>query len=264
MKPIKKLIISTIIISFILTITGCSKSKETDYCLDKKEKIEAKYGITICYGKDKIKEKSVSSYKLLDNERKVDAILDEIDDYFSKLPEGFIEEVTTFDSDDATEIVILILKKDSVGVSFNDREHEYWLVNESDTDMDLAGDMMYSMMFHAKYSPKRDGFLSDWNDYNPDGFTYGSSSKNKKYLCSSSNIENGYFLLDETMEDPITEVQLLFSMLWDDECMEKYNAINLPRIVDKMKFLCSEISRIFDTVDETAYWNRYFTEDFNT
>lgn len=53
----------------------------------------------------------MSSYKLLDNERKVDAILDEIDDYFSKLPEGFIEEVTTFDSDDATEIVILILKK---------------------------------------------------------------------------------------------------------------------------------------------------------
>lgn len=103
-------------------------------------------------------------------------------------------------------------------------------------------------------------FLSDWNDYNPDGFTYGSSSKNKKYLCSSSNIENGYFLLDETMEDPITEVQLLFSMLWDDECMEKYNAINLPRIVDKMKFLCSEISRIFETVDETAYWNRYFIE----
>lgn len=97
--------------AFILIITGCSKSKETDYCLDKKEKIEAKYGITICYGKDKIKEKSVSSYKLLDNERKVDAILDEIDDYFSKLPEGFIEEVTTFDSDDATEIVILILKK---------------------------------------------------------------------------------------------------------------------------------------------------------
>lgn len=45
-----------------------------------------------------------------------------------------------------------------MGVSFNDREHEYWLVNESDTDMDLAGDMMYSMMFHAKYSPKRDGF----------------------------------------------------------------------------------------------------------
>lgn len=122
---------------------------------------------------------------------------------------------------------------------------------------------MYSMMFHAKYSPKRDGFLSDWNDYNPDGFTYGSSSKNKKYLCSSSNIENGYFLLDETMEDPITEVQLLFSMLWDDECMEKYNAINLPRIVDKMKFLCSEISRIFDTVDETAYWNRHFTKNYN-
>ena len=55
MKPIKKLIISTIIMSFILIITGCSKSKETDYCLDKKEKIEAKYGITICYGKDKIK-----------------------------------------------------------------------------------------------------------------------------------------------------------------------------------------------------------------
>lgn len=159
MKLIKKLIISTIIMAFILTITGCSNSKETDYCLDKKEKIESKYGITICYGKDKIKEKSVSSYKLLDNERKVDAILDEIDDYFSKLPEGFIEEVTTFDSDDATEIVILILKKDSVGVSFNDREHEYWLVNESDTDMDLAGDMMYSMMFHAKYSPKRDGFF---------------------------------------------------------------------------------------------------------
>lgn len=183
MKPIKKLIISTIIMAFILIITGCSKSKETDYCLDKKEKIEAKYGITICYGKDKIKEKSVSSYKLLDNERKVDAILDEIDDYFSKLPEGFIEEVTTFDSDDATEIVILILKKDSVGVSFNDREHEYWLVNESDTDMDLAGDMMYSMMFHAKYSPKRDGFLSDWNDYNPDGFTYGSSSKNKNIFA---------------------------------------------------------------------------------
>ena len=44
------------------------------------------------------------------------------------------------------------------------------------------------------------------------------------------------------------------------ECMEKYNAINLPRIVDKMKFLCSEISRIFDTVDETAYWNRHFIE----
>lgn len=42
MKPIKKLIISTIIMSFILTITGCSNSKETDYCLDKKEKNRVK------------------------------------------------------------------------------------------------------------------------------------------------------------------------------------------------------------------------------
>ena len=41
--------------------TGCSNSKETDYCLDKKEKIESKYGITICYGKDKIKEKKFAN-----------------------------------------------------------------------------------------------------------------------------------------------------------------------------------------------------------
>lgn len=80
-----------------------------------------------------------------------------------------------------------------MGVSFNDREHEYWLVNESDTDMDLAGDMMYSMMFHAKYSPKRDGFLSDWNDYNPDGFTYGSSSKNKNIFAVAVILKTDIF-----------------------------------------------------------------------
>lgn len=242
----------------ILILTGCTKTVDLSNHDEKRKNIEDKYGITISYGNDKIEDKKIASYQLYSDTSELDRILDDIDQYFSKLPNGFLEELTSYNKDNKTKVNIVITQKDYLGVSFELEGTEYWLIGDGDVKMDIASDMIYSVMVHIKKSNDKDGFLNEWNNYNPTEFRYGQGSKFKKYLFGTADSENCYFITEETMDNSIDEIEGLFSTLWDDECIEEYKKNNLPKIDAKLKYICDELKRVFETVDDDAYWGRYF------
>ena len=92
----KKLLMTIILVAAtIFLFTGCSKKNDLSACDEKKNEIEEKYGITICYGDDKLEGETVSELELCDDPNKIEDILDEIEEYFSKLPKGFVDELTS-------------------------------------------------------------------------------------------------------------------------------------------------------------------------
>ena len=67
------LIIITVIMVFS---SGCSKKNYLSSCDEKKNEIEEKYGITICYGDDKVEAKELKGAKMLSDETRIDSSLD--------------------------------------------------------------------------------------------------------------------------------------------------------------------------------------------
>ena len=252
----KKLLMTIILVAAtIFLFTGCSNKNDISACDEKRKEIEEKYGITICYGDDNIDDEEISNIDLCDEEADINKIMEDIDDFFSKLPIGFVEELTSMNDDDKTKLHVVISDGKYSGVSFAVKETEYWVINDSETIMTLAEDMMYSIIYHIRYSGGVVNFMPEWKSYNPEGFVYGENDS--KYLYGNSDNKECYFLIEEATESVIYEMQILFSMLWDEMSMSIFNMNEFPKVEAKLQYLCSELDRIFETVDENAYWARY-------
>ena len=254
----KKLLMTIILLAAtIFLFTGCSKKNNISACDEKRKEIEEKYGITICYGNDKLEGEAVSELELCDDPNKIEDILDEIEEYFSKLPKGFVDELTSMIEGRKTNIYVVISKEQYIGVSFKTEGTEYWIINEKEAISPLAENTMYSIVYRMVHSDEIVSFMPNWKEYNPKSFEYGERVDNKKYLYGVSSNNDCYFITEESMKDVVKEMLLLFAILWDDTTMQLYNIADLPKIDAKLKYLCSELDRVFETVDENAYWARY-------
>ena len=254
----KKLLMTIILVAAtIFLFTGCSKKDDLSACDEKRKEIEEKYGITICYGNDSIEDANISKLELCVDENKVDTILDEVDDYFSKLPEGFLEELTAMIENEKTNVCVVISVGNYMGVSFETKGTEYWVINENGVIAQLAENNMRSIIYHIRYSGGVVNFMPEWKTYNPEGFVYGENDENRKYLYGVAENDECYFIVEETLENVVDEMQALFSLMWDEITYKLYDMVELPKIDAKLKYLCSELDRVFETVDENAYWARY-------
>ena len=118
---------------------------------------------------------------------------------------------------------------------------------------------MYSIKCNVETRKNTNNFLSDWNDYNPEGFEYGNLEKFKNNMPDNSNDdEDIYFVTEPSMELESSDWADMFSSMINYDMQVIYD--RCPKVRAKAKYLCEEIERAFETVDETAYWNRYFTE----
>ena len=60
---------------------------------------------------------------------------------------------------------------------------------------------MYSIKCNVETRKNTNNFLSDWNDYNPEGFEYGNLEKFKNNMPDNSNDdEDIYFVTEPSME----------------------------------------------------------------
>ena len=254
-----KKLLKTVVISVgvVLLLAGCTKKKELSACDEKRKIIEEKYGITVCYGENNLKGEKVSELKLSENPEKIDRVLDEMEEYFSKLPEGFLEEITSISQNENRELYIVISEGSYKGVSLKTEGIEYWIINEKETTSLLAEDTMRSIIYHFETKEENDYFMLFWDLFNPKEFKYGLQNENKKYLYGVASDEECYFMLEETLEDKAEEQIALFSFLWDSTVMNTVDFGKLPKVKEKMEYLCSELDRVFETVDENAYWARY-------
>ena len=231
---IKKMIQFILFTAVIFSLTGCGKSYE--------KKIEEKYGIEI---------------EGADNDT-----LKIIDEYFSKLPKGFVEELKKYEGIDNRKIFIKISDEYNENVDFYSDigKGDYWTIgNGQYMDMGLGCCTMYSIKCNVETRKNTNNFLSDWNDYNPEGFEYGNLEKFKNNMPDNSNDdEDIYFVTEPSMELESSDWADMFSSMINYDMQVIYD--RCPKIRAKAKYLCEEIERAFETVDETAYWNRYFTE----
>ena len=207
-----------------------------------KKKIEEKYGIEI---------------EGADNDT-----LKIIDEYFSKLPKGFVEELKKYEGIDNRKIFIKISDEHNENVDFYSDigKGDYWTIgNGQYMDMGLGCCTMYSIKCNVETRKNTNNFLSDWNDYNPEGFEYGNLEKFKNNMPDNSNDdEDIYFVTEPSMEQESSDWADMFSSMINYDMQVIYDRCSKVRA--KAKYLCEEIERAFETVDETAYWNRYFTE----
>ena len=251
----KKLLMTIILLAAtIFLFTGCSKKNDLSACEEKRKEIEEKYGITICYGDDKVEAKELKGAKMLSEETRIETSLDEIDDFFSNLPDGFLDELEKYSG---KSFLVVMLDQDLSGVIMEGVKEEHWVVDCSMVTSSLALAMMHSIYWHIEHATEDLGFLKDWDKYNPSDFEYGNSDKYKKYLYGNGNDYECYFLLENEMKSRIDDIRLGFMGLWMESSISLQDETVVPKIRAKLQYLCSELDRIFETVDENAYWARY-------
>ncbi len=233
MRYIKRNILIVILMVTIFLLTGCGKSYE--------KKIEEKYGIEI------------------ETDDKDD--LKKVDTYFSKLPKGFIEELKKYDDYDNRTIKIVLKKSydEQTRVKYDISTGDCWYIDSSqDLENQISYCVIQSVIFNMVNRKDRDGLLLKWNDFNPEDYKYGDDDKYAEYFYGNTSKENAYFIdpkpLQSAGDDATTIFILLMKSDYDLDDLFK----NSPKIRDKAKYLCEEIERAFETVDETAYWNRHF------
>ena len=233
---------------------GCSKKNDLSACDEKRKDIEEKYGITICYGDDKVEAKELKDARMLSDENKIDESLQEIDTFFSRLPDGFIDELEKYSG---KPFMVVMLDQDLSGVIMEGVKEEHWVVDCSMVTSSLALAMMHSMYWHIEHADEDLGFLKDWDKYNPSDFEYGNPDKYRHYLYGNANNYETYFLLEDEMESMLDDVRISFMRLCKESSSYLQETTIVPKVRAKLQYLCSELDRIFETVDENAYWARY-------
>ena len=237
----KKILITVTMMIMAITLSGCEKNK-SERLNERELEIEQKYGIEI----EKVREEDLKV----------------IDDYFAKLPDGFVKELKTYqDYEEYPDRKIYIyVSGDGVTDVKNDVSRgDYWILNNNkEIEDQLAYCTMESVSYNISYRKKGTNLLHAWNRYNPSIYDYSDDKEYFKYLYNEDNQEEAYFIGDEPALDDIDDEARMFSLLMTED--EKGIEIldKAPKIRQKALYIRDVIQFSFDTVDTTAYWNRHF------
>ena len=187
-----------------------------------------------------------------------------ISEYFAKLPDGFVEELKTYqDYEEYQDRKIYIyVSGDGVTDVKNDVSRgDYWILdNNKEIEDQLAYCTMESVSYNISYRKKGTNLLHAWNRYNPSIYDYSDDKEYFKYLYNEDNTEEAYFIGEEPVLYAMDDEARIFALLMTED--EKGFEIldKAPNIRKKAFYIRNMMDYAFETVDETAYWNRYFTE----
>ena len=238
---VRKTSITIVIMIMTIMLSGCGKNK-SEKINEKELEIEQKYGIEI----EKVREEDLKV----------------ISEYFAKLPDGFVEELKTYqDYEEYQDRKIYIyVSGDGVTDVKNDVSRgDYWILNNNkEIEDQLAYCTMESVSYNISYRKKGTNLLHAWNRYNPSIYDYSDDKEYFKYLYNEDNQEEAYFIGDEPALDDIDDEARMFSLLMTED--EKGIEIldKAPKIRQKALYIRDVIQFSFETVDTTAYWNRHF------
>ncbi|HAI92078.1 MAG TPA: hypothetical protein DCM21_05985 [Butyrivibrio sp.] len=240
---VRKTSITIVIMIMTIMLSGCGKNK-SEKINEKELEIEQKYGIEI----EKVREEDLKV----------------ISEYFAKLPDGFVEELKTYqDYEEYQDRKIYIyVSGDGVTDVKNDVSRgDYWILdNNKEIEDQLAYCTMESVSYNISYRKKGTNLLHAWNRYNPSIYDYSDDKEYFKYLYNEDNTEEAYFIGEEPVLYAMDDEARIFALLMTED--EKGFEIldKAPNIRKKAFYICNMMDYAFETVDETAYWNRYFTE----
>ncbi len=169
-----------------ITLSGCGKNK-SERLNERELEIEQKYGIEI----EKVREEDLKV----------------IDDYFAKLPDGFVEELKTYqDYEEYQDRKIYIyVSGDGITDVKNDLSRgDYWIL---DNNKEIEGQLAYCTMESAYYNIEfRKNHMEAMFSiplFNPEEYDYSDTTEYFKYLYNEDNQEEAYFIGDEPALDDI-------------------------------------------------------------
>ena len=240
---VRKTSITIVIMIMTIMLSGCGKNK-SEKINEKELEIEQKYGIEI----EKVREEDLKV----------------ISEYFAKLPDGFVEELKTYqDYEEYQDRKIYIyVSGDGVTDVKNDVSRgDYWILNNNkEIEDQLAYCTMESAYYNIEFRKNHMEAMFSIPLFNPEGYDYSDTTEYFKYLYNEDNQEEAYFIGDEPALDDIDDEARIFALLMTED--EKGFEIldKAPNIRKKAFYIRNMMDYAFETVDETAYWNRYFTE----
>ena len=239
----KKTFITVAIMIMAITLSGCGKNK-SERLNERELEIEQKYGIEI----EKVREEDLKV----------------IDDYFAKLPDGFVKELKTYqDYEEYPDRKIYIyVSGDGITDVKNDLSlGDYWILDKNrEIDGQLAYCTMESAYYNIEFRKNHMEAMFSIPLFNPEGYDYSDTTEYFKYLYNEDNTEEAYFIGEEPVLYAMDDEARIFALLMTED--EKGFEIldKAPNIRKKAFYIRNMMDYAFETVDETAYWNRYFTE----
>ena len=239
----KKTSIMITIMIMTITLSSCGKNK-SEKINERELEIEQKYGIEI----EKAREEDLKV----------------IDDYFAKLPDGFIEELKTYQDYEKypDRKIYIYVSGDGVTDVKNDLSRgDYWILDKNkEVEGQLAYCTMESVSYNLSYRKKGTSVLFAWHRYNPLDYEYGDDTEYFKYLYNEDNPEEAYFVGEEPVLYTMDDEARIFALLMTEDEKGREILDKAPNIRKKASYIRNIMDYAFETVDETAYWNRYFTE----
>ena len=272
-------IIAACIFIFVFIAANVIEKTDNNASVDAdsiEERLEREYGIVINVGKEADCNESGYSIDKLTNERTIKNALVHIETILDRLPEGFMEDVMsgysdaydlghdryleinitgsmTDESDGRTVLGLTsyseektVIRMDATVFSWD--EYELTFAHELFHVIDFEMDQF-------EYTVD----LDRWEECNPSGYRYSYDAGQSSRYVDSSDVSDCYFVSYYSKEDIYEDRAEIFSYLLatasDDELPKVFDS---EHIEDKVELLVSEIESHFNTVGESAYWNRWY------
>lgn len=247
-------------ISTFPNVPGNSEEKpiaiETiDKKIDKlKNAIKESYGVNVFYNEE-IKDYTVGGYsiEIEDNVSIIYNALNNLQNCLALYPNGFFREMIN----GGLPLNIYLIKKYSIKDVTGITEK-----NGQGVIISIALDFPFSDSFHHEvyhyieyYINLKGGYYTNWNNYNPSGFSYGNYDN--RYTFDSSFSEDAFFVNSYAQSYEYEDRASTFEYMMTSN---KISALNYGNnIWLKGKVMCEMIDYYLETVtsNATEYWERF-------
>ena len=242
---------------------------------ERAEKIGKENGVEIYFGEDiKNCPRDIYDYKVTNNAIRIDKMLDLLEKALGKYPAGMLEQLGQKENAGSKLHVYLsggITPVDETGIDSigiqNSLDGILFLVLDVNSFTDLEN-TIYHEIFHAiegelNYSEAAFFDYEVWDSLNPKDFVYDYD-----YQENSANYDFDYTLDDAEHEAYFVDIYsksfpgedrariMEYAML--DEADARRKKIEVPRLQAKLKYICEQIRKGFDTTGwpEKTSWEQ--------
>lgn len=219
-----------------------------------RDSIENKYNIKISLGLETSKY-MVGGYTVtsITDESTAKSVLSELDKNLALYPSGMLDEI----SNAGLPLTVYLIQRYSAsnvtGITEKVRSGVNISIAADFSFADSFNHEMYHYIEHYIYA--KGGSYTNWNNYNPTGFTYGNYDD--KYVYDATFSEDAFFVNSYAQSYEYEDRASTFEYMMAPSKISPLN--HGKNIWLKGKVICETIDYYFSTVnsDTTEYWERF-------
>ncbi len=219
-----------------------------------RSKIQNTYNISVLIG-DEVKDYTVGGYSII-TETELNVIyngLMQLDQNLALYPPGFFDEI----KNGGLPLSIYLIKNYSSGnVTGITEKLKNEIVISLSLDYPFAESFNHEIYHYMEhYISLKGGGYTNWNNYNPTGFSYGTFDQ--RYVYDSTLSDSAFFVNSYSQSYEYEDRASTFEYMMADTKISPLNYGN--NIWKKAKIICETIDYYFSTVSSksTEYWERF-------